>query len=402
MDTKIQQLIFILCATGLLIASPFVTPVVLGTLGIVFACVMYFIGNIRYFAIGTAVLALLYGISFIPVSAFVGPLVMILWGEGLRSLLHRGGKDMLVFGLTSIVALSVTMLYTREADPLVGCIAVIVLLMLRSILTDREDGSMLSLVGVSMTIVLFEDLEFLVDLKTLALAMVICAAFGYFAYRARTIDLSGVFSAVLFGVILITFSQGIGWFIIVMAFFILGSVFTKFKYSEKEFLGVAQGKEGKRGYKNAFANAGVGIAACILYGVTGEMVYAALFLGSIATATADTLASEIGVTGGTPRMITTMQPCPPGTNGGVTLTGELACLFGAVSIGLAGFALGVAPWYVCIIAVIAGVIGTNLDSLFGAIFENRGFFGNAGTNLLATLCGGLIAVLLYFLLALCT
>ena len=51
-------------------------------------------------------------------------------------------------------------------------------------------------------------------------------------------------------------------------FFILGSAFTKFKYSEKEFLGVAQGKGGKRGYKNAFANVGVGVAAAILFGIT--------------------------------------------------------------------------------------------------------------------------------------
>ena len=395
MDVIRKQLILLLCSTALLIASPFVDFRILALAGIIFSALMYFIGNIRYFSIGAAVLSLLYGIGIIPASAFFGPLVMVLFGELLRTLSVKTGHSLAVFGAGSAAALIFAMLYTKEFEPLVGSLAILVLLMLRSILGEREDGSMLSLVGVSMTIVLLEDLEFLVDLRTLAFAILLCAAFGYFAYRAKTIDLTGVFSAVLFGVILISFTGTVSWFIIILVFFILGSAFTKFKYSEKEFLGVAQGKHGKRGYKNAFANAGVGVAAAILFGVTGDMIYAAVFLGSVLTATADTLASEIGVTGGNPVMITTLKRCPPGTNGGVTLIGEAACVIGALIIAGLGFLLGIAPWYVCLISAAAGVAGTNLDSLYGAVLENRGVFGNSGTNLLATLSGGLVAAGLY-------
>ncbi len=395
MDVIRKQLILLLCSTALLIASPFVDFRILALAGIIFSALMYFIGNIRYFSIGAAVLSLLYGIGIIPASAFFGPLVMVLFGELLRTLSVKTGHSLAVFGAGSAATLIFAMLYTKEFEPLVGSLAILVLLMLRSILGEREDGSMLSLVGVSMTIVLFEDLEFLVDLRTLAFAILLCAAFRYFAYRAKTIDLTGVFSAVLFGVILISFTGTVSWFIIILVFFILGSAFTKFKYSEKEFLGVAQGKHGKRGYKNAFANAGVGVAAAILFGVTGDMIYAAVFLGSVSTATADTLASEIGVTGGNPVMITTLKRCPPGTNGGVTLIGEAACVIGALIIAGLGFLLGIAPWYVCLISAAAGVAGTNLDSLYGAVLENRGVFGNSGTNLLATLSGGLVAAGLY-------
>ena len=398
MDAMKKQLILLFCSTALLLASPFIDCRILALTGIIFAAVMYFVFNIRYFSIGTAVLSLLYGFSIIPVSAFAGPLVMVLFGEVLRTLFYKSGHSLAVFGAGSAAALIFAMVYTHEFEPLVGSLAILVLLMLRSILGEREDGSMLSLVGVSMTIVLFEDLEFLVDLRTLAFAILLCAAFGYFAYRAKTIDLTGVFSAVLFGVILISFTGTVTWFIVLLVFFILGSAFTKFKYSEKEFLGVAQGKHGKRGYKNAFANAGVGVAAAILYGVTGDLLYAAVFLGSVATATADTMASEIGVIGGTPRMITTLKRCPPGTNGGVTLAGEAACAVGALIIAGLGFLFGIAPWYVCLVAAVAGVVGTNLDSLYGALLENRGVFGNSGTNLLATLSGGLVAAGLYLLI----
>lgn len=393
-----KQLILLACSIALLIASTLVDPRILALCGVVFAALMYFFGNVRYFAIGTAVLSLLYGFGIIQSSAFAGPLVMVLSGEVLRTLLIKVGHPKTVYGVGAGVALLFAMLYTNQFEPLVLSLAILVLLMLRSILQDRDDGAMLSLIGVSMTIVLFEDLEFLVDYRTLAFAILLCAAFGYFAYRAKTIDMTGVFSAVLFGVLLISFTGTVSWFIVVLVFFILGSLFTKFKYSEKEFLGVAQKKEGKRGYKNAFANAGVGVVAAILFGITGHDIYAAIFLGSIATATADTMASEIGVIGGTPRMITTLKKCTPGTNGGVTLVGELACLVGAAIIAIFGLVLGIAPWYVCIICVIAGVIGTNLDSLYGALFENRGFFGNSGTNLAATLSGGAVAAGLYLLL----
>ncbi len=391
MDTRIKRLILALLVTALMLGSPYLP--FLGIIGIVFALFLYFVEKSKYFAIGVGILSLLYETGYVPVSAFIGPMMMIIWGEYFLKIFKNTGHPTLIFSIGATVSLLATMLYTNEFEPLVGIIALIVLLMLRSILTSREDGSMIGLLGVGMTITLFEDLQFFVDYRTLALAVIICAAFGYFAYRAKTIDLSGVFTAVLFGVILISFA-GVNWFFVVIMFFILGSIFTKFRYSEKEFLGVAQGKQGRRGYMNAFANAGVGIVGSVLYGLTGDIIFIALFLGSISTATADTLASEIGVTGGKPYLITTFRQVQPGTNGGVTVLGELACIFGAVIICGMAFVLGVAPWYVCLIGVVTGFIGTNLDSLYGALLENKKIIGNSGTNLLATLSGGIIAMLI--------
>lgn len=400
MDTKVvQQLILVLVSTTIMLLSTQFHPIVIGSAGIVFAAVLYFTTKIRYFGIGIAVLGLLYGINFIPVSAFVGPMMMIVWGEIIRSALDRFGSPIFFFGIGSGIALFLTMLYTNEFEPLVGIIAIIVLLMLRSILKERDDGAMISLIGVAMTIALFEDLQFFVDYRSLAFAVVLCAAFGYFAYRAKTIDLSGVFTAVLFGIILIIFAN-VMWFFVVMLFFILGSVFTKFKYAKKQKMGVEQRKSGRRGYMNAFANAGVAVAAAILYGISGgDMIFAALFLGSIATATADTMASEIGVVGGTPRLITNFKKCEPGTNGGVTVVGEAACLVGSIIVCGIAFALGIVSWQICLICILVGFIGTNLDSLYGALIENRGIIGNSGTNLLATLSGGLIALGICLLIA---
>ncbi|HJJ42306.1 MAG TPA: DUF92 domain-containing protein, partial [Methanocorpusculum sp.] len=245
----------------------------------------------------------------------------------------------------------------------------------------------------AMTITLFEDLMFSADIRTISFAAVLCAAFGYFAYRAKTIDISGVFASVLFGIILIIFAN-VMWFFVVLMFFIAGSIFTKYKYDKKRRMGVEQRKSGRRGYKNAFANVGVAVAASILYGISGgNVIFSALFVGSLATATADTLASEIGVTSSKPpRMITNFKVCRPGTNGGVTLAGEAASLIGSFVISAASFMMGICPLYVAVICVFIGFIGNNLDSLYGALIENKGIIGNSGTNLLATLSGGLAAL----------
>ena len=400
MEAKFVRILYLVCALALVVASRFCTPMVIGIAGVVLSLVMYLIGKTRYFAIGVAILSVLTAINFMPSLALLAPLMMILLGEGLRVLFRNAGHEMIFFGLGSVVALVFVMFYTGTFDPLICAIALLALLLLRSILKSRDDGSLLSLIGVAMVIFLFLELDFPVDIWIFVFALLLCAAFGYFAYKARTIDLSGVFSAVLFGILLITFTRSISWFLAVMAFFIVGSLFTKFKYTKKTELGVAQSKGGKRGYMNAFANAGVGVVASILFGVTGNPIFAALFLGSIATATGDTLASEIGVIGKNPRMITTMKPCKAGQNGGVSILGELACLAGALLIGIIGFVAGIASLPVCLIAVFAGFIGTNLDSLIGALFENRGWIGNAGTNLIATLLGGLVALGLCVLLGL--
>ena len=177
-----------------------------------------------------------------------------------------------------------------------------------------------------------------------------------------------------------------------LTFFIVGSVCTRYRFEYKEKLGVEQTHGGARGYRNVFANGGVSAAAALLYGITMNPLFAAMFVGSVATAAADTVASEIGVTGGCPYMITTLRRVPPGTNGGITLTGEATALAASLIISVTAFALGVIDLPTAAICTAAGLVGTNVDSLVGALIENRGYIGNAGTNVLGTLGGGVFAL----------
>jgi uncharacterized protein (TIGR00297 family) len=272
---------------------------------------------------------------------------------------------------------------------------VLVAVLLKSALKDREDALMIEGLAVAMTMFLFWEINYYVGPALLLSAVLIAFTFGFFSYQMKVADQSGLYSGALVGIILIVFTRDVRWFLIMLTFFILGSAATRYRYDYKHTRGIAQAHGGVRGYYNVFANGLVGIAAAVMFGMTGASMFIALFLGSVATAAADTVAGEIGMTANDPYLITTFQAVPPGTNGGVTFLGECAGLFASAVVVLTAYLLGVVTTPGMLIAcTIAGFIGTQIDSLIGATLENRKMIGNAGTNLTATLLGGISAVVL--------
>ncbi|MDD1655687.1 MAG: DUF92 domain-containing protein, partial [Methanomicrobiales archaeon] len=177
---------------------------------------------------------------------------------------------------------------------------------------------------------------------------------------------------------------------------------TRYRFEYKTSLGAAESHGGVRGYVNVFSNLLVGTAAAVLFGLAGQVgstagqvMCTALFIGSVATAAGDTVAGEIGMTTSAPVLITSGEIVPRGTNGGITLEGEIAAAFGSLAVAAAALAMGVVTLPMLAVGTFAGFIGTNADSLVGATLENRGYIGNAGTNLIATLCGGLVALVFF-------
>ena len=377
--------------------APLLQPAwLLSCLLILFSLVLFLIRDTRYVSLSIITLAALYGLGWLSMFVFTCTLGIVVIGE-LAFRLARGEPASYLYHLVAAIGVSsAVMFYLGYSAPLVVVMGVVVAVLLRAVLRGRDDALMIEALGVAMTMFLFEEINFEVDLAILAAAAIIAFGFGYTSYRFRVADISGLFSGAMIGIILIVFAD-VRWFLIMLTFFIIGAGATRYRYGDKEMLGVAQEHGGVRGYFNVFANGLVATAAAILYGVTGHAAFVALFMGSVASAAADTTASEIGVTGKTPYLITTLQPVPRGTNGGVTLRGEVAAVIASAIVAVTAWLMGVAdPWMV-VVTVIAGFIGTNVDSLVGATLENSGRIGNSGTNLAATFVGGVSAMVLYLL-----
>ncbi len=386
-------------AVSCVFLGPFVSPPwILALPVILVSMILYLIKDTKNISLAIIVFAVLYGFSIIPLLIFACSLAIFTAGELAYRWSEKSRYQYGYYVLSASIGASLVVLYfssvtgmVRQTALLPVLFGIVVAALLKAILQDRDDALVLEAVGIAMTMLLIEDLNYQADTALVAIAVIVAFGFGYFSYKLRTADLSGLFSGALIGILLIVFSD-VRWFFIMLAFFIIGSMCTRYRFEFKEKLGVEQTHGGARGYKNVFANGIVSAAAAVLFGLTGNDIFAAMFVGSVATAAADTVASEIGVTGGDPYLITSFRRVRAGTNGGVTIMGEVSALLTAVVIGITAYLLGVVDAQTAVLCMIAGLVGTNLDSLVGAVIENRGFIGNAGTNVIATLGGGLFAM----------
>jgi len=218
--------------------------------------------------------------------------------------------------------------------------------------------------------------------------VVLLVIIGLITYARKALDLLGSIFMIIMGVIII-FVAGVNWLFLIFLFLILGVGFTRYKNDYKKEIGVY---EGTRTLKNVVSN---GIVAFVMAAFGN---YAG-FIGSIATATADTMASEVGVIT-TPRLITNFKRVPPGTDGGISVVGTIAGILGAGLIGLAAYMLGVYPDLAktLAIALVAGSVGCFVDSILGAMLEIKGYLNNEHVNLLATLTGALLGNVMVWLL----
>ncbi len=227
---------------------------------------------------------------------------------------------------------------------------------------------------------------------TLALSQYALPLFiALFGLENDSLTITGALSAVLSAYIILL-SQNLSWFLILFSFYVIGTVATKWKKKEKRQHSLAQKV---RSPWNVVGNGGM----ALLMALTGGLVGLVGFVSAVATATADTLSSEIGVLSDSPpRLVTNFKRVSPGTNGAVTALGTSFGALGALIIGLVSLlevGLVIVP-----ISLIAGVIGCFADSYAGALLENKGYIGNSTTNFLATATGSISGMILYLLIAL--
>lgn len=180
-------------------------------------------------------------------------------------------------------------------------------------------------------------------LPPLAVGFALSFAIGLFAYWRGALTRGGVLGAVLTGTAIFGFG-GLVSGLLLIAFFVSSTLLSHYQARVKEKFSEKFQKGSRRDLGQALANGGWAALVAVALGVaranewgaqTGILLYAA-FIGAIATVTADTWATEIGVTSKTlPRLITTGRVVPTGTSGGVTPLGIVASCAGGLFIGAA-------------------------------------------------------------------
>jgi len=243
-------------------------------------------------------------------------------------------------------------------------------------------------------------------LITLILAFVINAVLAIGTYYAKQISRTGAIAGFAVGA-LIYFCTDWRGYVVLVAFFILGTLVTKIKYKDKAEKGIAQEDEGRRGARHAIANCSASMLLAVFAYWSfrmDDMATATLlmvgFTGAFATALSDTASSEIGQAyGKTTILLTSFKRVPPGTEGAVSLEGTVAGIIGSLVLAVIGYATGIVPGWQAIVAVVtAAFIGNTLESIIGSTIEQLSFVTNEVTNFINTVIGAVAAIGIYFLL----
>jgi dolichol kinase len=148
-------------------------------------------------------------------------------------------------------------------------------------------------------------------LVRLLIGAAVNAALAGAAFAARTVDLSGVVAGFLVGTAIYAFLDWRG-FLLLVAFFVIGSACTKAGYRRKAAANLAQERGGRRGARHALANAGVATCCALFAALTPyPTLFVVAFAAAFATAAADTSSSEIGqLVGRRTYLITTLRRVP--------------------------------------------------------------------------------------------
>lgn len=216
--------------------------------------------------------------------------------------------------------------------------------------------------------------------------LIVNGALAIVGYYARSVSFSGAVGGWLLGAILIL---GAGWpmYVALLAFFIIGTAATKLGYQRKAKLGLAQEGGGRRGFSHAFSNVGVAAICAVAVSRFGGLLYhpfegmiLAYLMGiaSLATAAADTTASEIGqLIGRRAFLPLTLRPVPVGTEGAISVEGTLAGLVAGLAVAVAGvtsmkYGLELDPGPLAIALVTAAAFaGSYLESIAGSWNRKR-------------------------------
>ena len=213
--------------------------------------------------------------------------------------------------------------------------------------------------------------------------------------RANILDKQGIIAAALLG-LFVGFLGHWTWLLLLLCFLLSSHIATKWRFEEKTERGLNESADGHRGWVNVAANGGMPALVALLTFLVNDWESGLwMFAAAVAVATSDTWASEIGCLDHRVRMITTLKPCEAGVNGGFSPNGQLAAAAGGLLIGASALVASLVMFsasisdQIVIAGIVAGLgfLGCQIDSILGAVLENRGLLTKGSVNALSIIAG---------------
>ncbi len=239
-------------------------------------------------------------------------------------------------------------------------------------------------------------------------ALVVNLPIAAVSYAVGAVRGSGLVAGLVCGVIVFSLG-GYRAFLILLFFFLAGSVVSRVGVARKKAVNAAEEKQGARGAGSVVGKCTVGALVALLMGMTGgsamhggevageapAALLALAYAGAFAAALADTFASELGpLYGETALLLTTLKPVPHGTPGGVSIAGTAFGVAGAMLVGLLGAIIGVLRMKAIVYFMVASLIAGVLESFLRARWPGQAPLAKQLPNFAVTLVGSIGSVLL--------
>ncbi|MBZ5545216.1 MAG: DUF92 domain-containing protein [Acidobacteriia bacterium] len=233
--------------------------------------------------------------------------------------------------------------------------------------------------------------------QRIILALVVNGCLALLALALKMVRPSGAGAGLVLGTA-VYLGYGYKSFLMLFAFFLLGSLATRVGYTAKARRGIAERRGGARSWREALANTLAGAFFSILVITTHhEAAFLLALVAAFAEAAGDTVSSEIGQwISDRAYLITTFRPVPAGVDGGISFGGTLAGLLASAVVVAAGYGLGLCGIGGAAIALTAAFAGNLLDSVLGATIEQRGLVTNGIVNFAGTSFAGGLALAITF------
>ena len=243
------------------------------------------------------------------------------------------------------------------------------------------------------------------DRYHLLVALLAALSISFIAFLLNLLTLDGARASVMLGLVAYGFG-GMESAVLLVAFFVTSNVIGLFftKDPNKPLRSVTDRRNGTQVWSNGFW---FGIYVCMWYVLKADMFYVAA-VGAIATASADTWATEFGTRiGGKTVLISDRTAVKPGTDGGISLAGTMMSLSGAVLIGSLTLLFDKNFAIITVVSIlVGGFLGSMIDSWLGAIYQtgnkrlpklldSYGNQDNNSVNFIATGMGSVLTIITY-------